>query len=232
MQFSTPLHPDPRKGIDTTGVRPAGDGIPGQNTFYRRHGKRLLDALCAAIALTLLTPCLAFVAVLQKVFSSGPVFFTQLRVGKDGKTFSLVKFRTMSDGNNAKAPPLTIFGNPRITRLGAWLRRYKIDEVPQLWNVLKGDMSLVGPRPEVEYFVSGYSPQQRRVLNALPGITDPASIVYRHEEQILSRMPNPEQYYRTVVLPHKLSLNLEYLECVSLTQDVLLILKTVRSLFA
>lgn len=138
----------------------------------------------------------------------------------------------MSGGDDAKASSLTISGDPRITHLGAWLRKYKIDELPQLWNVLKGEMSLVGPRPEVEYFVSGYSAQQQRVLNALPGITDPASIMYRHEEKVLSGSSNAEEYYRTVVLPHKLSLNLEYIDQVSLTHDILLILKTVRSLFA
>jgi lipopolysaccharide/colanic/teichoic acid biosynthesis glycosyltransferase len=125
---------------------------------------------------------------------------------------------------------ITAAGDSRITSIGRILRRFKLDELPQLWNVLKGDMSLVGPRPEVARYVESYSIAQRQVLAARPGITDPASIVYRHEETILERQPDPDRYYREVVLPHKLTLNLEYLRRVSFSYDLSLILRTAASI--
>lgn len=127
---------------------------------------------------------------------------------------------------------ITTSGDPRITRLGRVLRKYKIDELPQLWNVLWGDMSLVGPRPELQVYVNRYTPDQRVVLAVRPGITDPASLVYRHEEALLQESSEPENLYCTTILPHKLSLNLGYIETLSLGNDILLVLSTIKSLFA
>ncbi len=199
--------------------------------FYRRIGKRLTDILFSGVGLVLLSPIFLLVALLQKLTSRGPVFYTQERLGQGGKVFRIVKFRSMRVGGDGMGPPITWSGDPRVTPLGLFLRRYKIDELPQLWNVLKGEMSLVGPRPELPMYLAGYSPQQRRVLAVRPGITDLASLRYRNEEVLLQESSTPEQYYRTVLLPQKLALNLAYLETVSFAQDVSLILQTVRALF-
>ncbi|HVB55242.1 MAG TPA: sugar transferase [Candidatus Acidoferrales bacterium] len=190
----------------------------------------MLDIAVAAATLTLLTPLFLIVAVLVKCTSQGPVLFRQRRVGRYGKIFFVMKFRSMVL-SRTRGPLITVSGDSRITVVGSILRRYKIDELPQVWNVLIGEMSLVGPRPEVERYVTGYSPEQRQVLKARSGITDPASIAYRHEEEMLSSQSDPEDYYRTIVLPHKLSLNLEYVNNISFRRDVSLILNTIRSIF-
>lgn len=204
----------------------------GREAFYRRAGKRILDVSCAVGGLVLLAPLFLVVTVLLKLTSSRPVLFRQPRVGRKGRIFLLVKFRSMVDASGSDGPSITVLGDSRVTRLGAWLRRFKIDELPQLWNVLRGEMSLVGPRPEVEPYVAEYTHKQRRVLEVRPGITDPASIAYRHEEKLLAVHPDPEGFYRTTVLPHKLSLNLEYIENISFRRDVSLILKTLRSIIS
>lgn len=142
-----------------------------------------------------------------------------------------MKFRSMQEHSRIGSL-VTVAGDSRITLVGSILRKYKIDELPQVWNVLRGEMSLVGPRPEVEQYVIDYTDQQRRVLRVRPGITDPASIAYRHEEGLLSSQSNPQQYYRNVLLPHKLSLNLEYVENISFRRDASLILNTLRSIFS
>ncbi|HKV27358.1 MAG TPA: sugar transferase [Candidatus Acidoferrales bacterium] len=198
-------------------------------TFYQRAGKRILDVLCAAVGLVLLAPLFPILAALLKLTSPGPVFFIQPRVGREGKFFLLMKFRSMR-ATREFGPSVTVSGDPRITSVGAILRRFKMDELPQLWNVLKGEMSLVGPRPEVEEYVMEYTPSQRQVLAVRPGITDPASIAYRHEEELLSSVLDPERYYRTIVLPQKLLLNLQYADNISFRRDVALILKTIRSI--
>ena len=200
-----------------------------QATFYQRTGKRILDVSCAIAGLVLLAPFFLVVAVLLKLTSSRSVLFRQPRVGQKGRIFLLVKFRSMC-GSGESSPLITVASDPRITFVGAILRKFKIDELPQLWNVLKGEMSLVGPRPEVERYVAGYTRQQRRVFEVRPGITDPAAIAYRHEEKLLAAHSNPEGFYRTIVLPHKLSLNLEYVENISFRRDMLLLLKTFRSI--
>ena len=184
---------------------------------------------CATAGLVLLAPFFLVVAVLLKLTSSRAVLFRQPRVGRKGRIFFLVKFRSMC-GAAESGPLITVASDPRITFVGAILRKFKIDELPQLWNVLKGEMSLVGPRPEVERYVAEYTQQQRRVLEVRPGITDPAAIAYRHEEKLLSVHSDPEGFYRTIVLPHKLFLNLEYVENISFRRDVSLILKTFRSI--
>lgn len=201
-----------------------------EHTFYATVGKRVVDLLVAATGLLLLSPILAVTVLLVKLSSRGPALYRQERVGRYGRTFRIVKFRSMFVDADRHGLAITAAGDSRITSIGRILRRFKLDELPQLWNVLKGDMSLVGPRPEVARYVESYSIAQRQVLAARPGITDPASIVYRHEETILERQPDPDRYYREVVLPHKLTLNLEYLRRVSFSYDLSLILRTAASI--
>lgn len=201
-------------------------------SFYRAGGKRALDVTCSAMGLLALSPVLLAVAVLVKLSSKGPVFYSQGRVGRDGKIFHIVKFRSMKDSPNGNGPVITSAGDDRVTPVGRLLRWSKMDELPQLWNVLTGDMSLVGPRPEHPKYVRDYTEEQRRVLAVRPGITDIASIVYRNEEAVLAQSSNPEWFYREVILPHKLSLNLEYVADISLVRDLRLILETIKSLFA
>jgi len=224
------LHPESENYLEESREWPLSRGrTSGRGAFYRRTGKRILDVSCAIAGLVLLAPLFLIVAVLLKLTSSRSVLFRQPRVGRNGRIFLLVKFRSMCGGGES-GPLITVASDPRITFVGAILRRFKIDELPQLWNVLKGEMSLVGPRPEVQRYVAGYTQQQLRVLEVQPGITDPAAIAYRHEEKLLSSHPDPERFYRTIVLPHKLFLNLEYVENISFRRDVSLILKTFRSI--
>ncbi len=147
----------------------------------------------------------------------------------NGVLFSIVKFRSMRVSADKTGPGITVQGDMRITQFGRLLRLSKLDELPQLWNVLKGEMSLVGPRPELPRYVAGYTERQRGVLRVRPGITDPASLVYRHEERVLALHSNCERHYQESVLPNKLTLNLAYLERVSLRYDLLLILRTIWS---
>jgi lipopolysaccharide/colanic/teichoic acid biosynthesis glycosyltransferase len=197
-----------------------------KHTFYAKSGKRMFDSVAAAIGLLVLSPLLLVLLLLVKLTSPGPVFYGQERVGRNGKIFRIVKFRSMVEDADKCGPAITSAGDLRITALGRVLRRLKVDELPQLWNVLKGDMSLVGPRPEVPCYVESYSDSQRRVLAVRPGITDPGSILYRHEEQLLGDQPDPDRYYREVILPHKLNLNLEYLSHISFSHDLSLLLLT------
>ena len=199
--------------------------------LYRRGGKRLVDIVFSGLGLLILAPLFLIVAFVTKLSSPGPAFFRQRRVGKNGKTFVILKFRSMVDAAGQCVPPITASSDPRITARGAFLRRYKIDELPQLWNVLKGDMSLVGPRPELEIYVRGYTPLQRRVLEVRPGITDVGSLFYRAEEKLLGMSGDPEAYYVEHILPTKLSLNLQYIENYNFVCDLVLIVKTVRLVF-
>ncbi len=209
---------------------------PRAKGFYPRYGKRIFDCASSAAGLIVLSPVLlglsAAVAVASLASAEpGPVFFSQRRVGKGGRPFSLIKFRTMSPAPGGGEASITVAGDSRITPVGAFLRRWKIDELPQLWNVWKGDLSLVGPRPELEGFVADYTLEQRQVLRIRPGITDPASIAYRDEAEMLAEQENPQEWYRRVVLPHKLALNLDYIENISFSSDVALILKTLSAVF-
>ena len=213
--------------IEANEVRP-----DSANGLYRRAGKRGLDTLVSAMMLVVMSPLLLIVCALVKLTSPGPVFYRQKRVGEGGKQFKIVKFRSMVVDADRRGPGLTSAGDSRVTRCGAVLRRLKIDELPQLWNVLKGDMSLVGPRPELPVYVADYDSRQRGVLTVRPGITDTASIAFRWEEELLAQKPNPEQFYKKDILPRKLALNLEYVANISLKNDFLLILRTVRSLFS
>lgn len=199
--------------------------------FYRRIGKRWIDVCLTAPALIVMSPLFILCGLLIKLISPGPVFFRQNRVGLGGRRFSIFKFRTMIENAECQGLLITAKDDRRVTRLGSLMRRLKIDELPQLWNVLKGEMSLVGPRPEVPEFVQTYTPDQRTVLSVRPGITDLASIKYLDEEKVLAAAPDPAEFYRQRVLPQKLQLNLEYIKRVSFSYDLSLILKTIGLVF-
>jgi lipopolysaccharide/colanic/teichoic acid biosynthesis glycosyltransferase len=193
---------------------------------YSRRGKRIFDAFASATAILLLSPLFIVICFLIKLTSPGPIFFLQQRVGREGRLFRIAKFRSMRMGAE-KQPAITAHGDLRITPLGKVLRFLKIDELPQLWNVLNGEMSLVGPRPELPCYVAHYTSRQRRVLTVRPGMTDPASIKYAREEHLLGQQAEPERFYLDVILPDKLDLNLQYVERVSLFRDLSLLSKTV-----
>jgi lipopolysaccharide/colanic/teichoic acid biosynthesis glycosyltransferase len=192
--------------------------------------RRLFDIMTAVVGLILLSPVLLGVALAVKLDSAGPVFYRAKRVGRDGALFELLKFRSMTADADRQGPGITAAGDRRITRVGNRLRRTKLDELPQLINVLKGEMSLVGPRPEDPRYVALYSAEQRQILDVRPGITSQASLVYRHEEALL--IGNDwEDMYRSVVMPEKLSIDLEYLATRTFWSDLLVLLKTVRTVF-
>jgi lipopolysaccharide/colanic/teichoic acid biosynthesis glycosyltransferase len=200
--------------------------------LYRRCGKRALDCIVAALGLLLLAPLLLILALVVKISSRGSAFYWQDRVGRGGQIFRIVKFRSMFEDADKRGLAITSSVDPRVTPVGRMLRQLKFDELPQLWNVLKGEMSLVGPRPEVPCYVEAYSAAQRRVLAVRPGITDPASIAYRREQELLAVQPDPDRYYREVVLPDKLNMNLEYLDNISFSYDLQLVLLTTGRIFS
>ena len=195
--------------------------------------KRLFDVLFSAGTLIVLTPLMLAVAMWIKIDSPGPVLFRQVRVGRGGKLFNILKFRSMRVDAAAQGPQLTVGDDPRITRAGAWIRKYKIDEFPQFVNVVLGDMSLVGPRPEVPRYVNLYPTAVRDlVLSVRPCITDTASIAYRDESEILRRSADPERTYVEQVLPAKLELNQRYVREHSLAGDLAIIGRSIRVSFS
>ncbi|MDP1831452.1 MAG: sugar transferase [Geothrix sp.] len=171
---------------------------------------RLFDIFCSGLGLALLSPLFLLVAAAIKLGDGGPVFFRQARVGWNGQPFRILKFRTMVVGSDRAGLPITVGHDSRITRAGTWLRKWKLDEFPQLVNVLRGEMSLVGPRPEVPRYVALYTEEQARVLLLRPGITDAASITYRRENDVLRRTEDPETFYIQNIMPNKIRINLEY----------------------
>lgn len=190
--------------------------------------KRLFDVVFAALALLLLGPVLLAVALWVLFDSPGPVFFRQQRVGRGGQLFGIYKFRTMRVGAEAAGPQITVGHDARITRAGAWLRRSKLDELPQFFNVLRGDMSVVGPRPEVPRYVALYPADVRdTVLSVRPGITDLASIAFRDESVLLANSPDPERTYTEQILPTKLRYAQHYVRQRSLWLDLRIIVWTV-----
>ena len=196
-------------------------------------GKRLFDVLGAAVGLVLLAPLLLGIALWIKLDSRGPVFFRQRRVGRFGALFQIHKFRSMREDAPLAGPQITVGADPRITRAGSFLRRTKLDELPQLLDVLAGTMSLVGPRPEVPRYVAMYPPALRdKVLSVRPGITDPASIAYRDEGLLLARAADPERVYVEQIMPAKLRYAAEYVDHMSVINDVRLIGATLRILFS
>jgi lipopolysaccharide/colanic/teichoic acid biosynthesis glycosyltransferase len=193
--------------------------------------KRLFDISFSLIALIVLLPLFLLIAIAVKINSRGGAFYKQARVGKDGDEFKLFKFRTMYTDSD-RAGLLTIGSKDyRITRVGYWLRKYKLDELPQLLNVLKGDMSFVGPRPEVRKYVNLYTPAQLRVLSVKPGVTDWASIKYFDENDILASSEDPEAMYINVIVPSKISKNLEYIDNQGILMDIKIILSTIKRIF-
>ncbi len=192
--------------------------------------KRTFDIIVSALALMVLSPLLLLVALLIKLTSPGPVLYKAKRVGKDGVLFNLYKFRSMTVGADQSGPKITAQRDPRVTPLGHWLRKLKLDELPQLINVLRGEMSLVGPRPEDPHYVGFYTPEQKRVLSVLPGITSLASVRYRHEERLLSGS-DWERVYRQEIMPQKLGIELQYIETASFLTDLKIILQTFLALF-
>jgi lipopolysaccharide/colanic/teichoic acid biosynthesis glycosyltransferase len=193
--------------------------------------KRLFDIVLSGLGILLLSPLLLTIAALIKVCSRGPIFFRHERVGKGFRPFDILKFRTMVQNAPTLGGPITIGSDPRITPLGKWLRRLKIDELPQLFNVLIGDMSLVGPRPEVRRYVEMFADDYAEILSVRPGITDLASIRYRDEAEILGQAADPAREYARVVLPEKIRLAHDYLRQQSFWFDVTIILRTVACLF-
>jgi len=201
---------------------------------YRRHeaAKRVLDFTVAALGLLLLAPLFVLIALAIKLDSPGSVFFAHTRVGRYGRPFKVLKFRTMVQDAPKRGSAITAEDDPRVTRVGKILRKTKLDELPQLWNVLKGEMSLVGPRPQVEQYVALWEPTLReKVLSVRPGITGLTQICFRYEGVLLAQQPNPETYYREVLLPIKLRSDAEYVDRCTLLYDLYLIARTLPALF-
>lgn len=188
--------------------------------------KRTFDMIASGLGLIVLSPLFLILAIWIKLDSKGPVFYRQVRVGRNNKDFRIFKFRSMRVGSD-RGSLVTIGGrDPRVTRSGYWIRKFKLDELPQLINVFIGDMSLVGPRPEVRHYVDYWTDEQMHVLDVRPGITDPASIKFRNENELMERAEDPEKYYIKVIMQEKLKLYLEYVGNHSFLGDIVLIFKT------
>lgn len=188
--------------------------------------KRIFDIVSSLCVLTVLSPVLIIISIIITLDSKGGIFYAQERVGMSGRSFRLLKFRTMHP-NSDKLQITVGHRDPRITRIGYYLRKFKIDEFPQLINILKGEMSVVGPRPEVPKYVKLYTDEQRKVLTVKPGLTDYASLLYVNESELLEGAENPEKVYVEEIMPHKLSLNLKYIQERSFFNDLSLIFKTI-----
>jgi len=198
--------------------------------WYPRLGKRVVDTLGAFIGLVLTSPFLLVCAVAVRLDSRGPIFYRQRRVGQYGRTFQIFKFRTMIGGADKQGAKFTASGDARITRVGKLLRRTKLDEIPQLVNVLRGEMSLVGPRPEVPEYTEQYSAQEQAVLEVRPGITGPASLAYIDEEHLLASAADQENFYVHTIMRRKLQFDLGYCRNVCFREDVRIILRTAGNL--
>ncbi len=193
---------------------------------------RFFDILFSSLGVVVLSPLFLVLAVWIKLDSKGPVFYKQSRVGKNDEDFRLYKFRTMVV-NADKKRLITVGGrDPRVTRAGYFLRKYKLDELPQLVNVLRGNMSLVGPRPEVRKYVEMYTPEQRKVLSVKPGLTDYASIHYIDENEVLAKSDDPEKTYVEVIIPEKIRYNIKYIEHQSVKEYFKIIFMTIRRIFS
>ncbi len=192
--------------------------------------KRGFDVFACTIVLLVLLPVWLVIGIAIAAGSKGGVLYKQYRVGRYGKDFKLLKFRTMRKDADKTGPLITVGADARVTRIGKFLRKYKIDEFPQLLNIIKGDMSIVGPRPEVRKYVELYNEQQRQVLSVRPGLTDYASIEYISENELLSKSSDPEKTYIEEIMPQKLALNLKYIENQSIKEDTKIIFKTFTSI--
>ncbi len=192
--------------------------------------KRVFDIVASGLGLVVLSPIFAVLAVWIKCDSKGPVFYRQVRVGRGNKDFRIYKFRSMRQGADKKGL-ITVGGrDPRVTRSGYYIRKYKLDEFPQLINVFVGDMSLVGPRPEVRKYVDMYTPEQMRVLDVRPGITSLASLRYRNENELLAQADDPDRCYVEKVMPDKIAIDLEYVANAGLWTDIKLIFATIAAI--
>jgi lipopolysaccharide/colanic/teichoic acid biosynthesis glycosyltransferase len=191
-----------------------------------KSSKRVFDVAVAGLGLLASAPVLALASIAIKLDSPGPVLFDQIRTGREQLPIRTLKLRTMISDADSKGPQITAGGDPRVTRVGRWLRRTKLDELPQLWNVLRGDMSLVGPRPEVPKYTNAYRAEWRRLFTVRPGITDLASLTFRDEEALLAAAHDRERAYREVIMPMKLELALRGVERNSLRDDLAILAKT------
>jgi len=191
--------------------------------------KRIFDITLSLFGLIILLPFMLIIAILIKIDSKGPVFFKQIRVTKNGKEFKIFKYRTMRVGSD-KYSQITVGKDGRITKIGSFLRKYKLDEIPQLINVLIGDMSLVGPRPEVPKYVALYTDEQKEILKVRAGITDYASIEFSDENDLLASEEEPEKAYIEKIVPKKIELNKKYLSEVSILTDIKIILLTIKKI--
>lgn len=189
--------------------------------------KRGFDLTTSICGLAVLAPLMIVIAILVKAEDGGSVFFRQERIGRGGRPFRMWKFRTMIPEASTTGLPLTTAGDPRITRIGSWLRAHKLDELPQLLNVIRGEMTIVGPRPEVPKYVDMYTSEQRNVLALDPGITDPASILFADEGALLAEHPDPERFYIEQIIPEKIRVNLNYADRASPLSDLAIVLETV-----
>ena len=188
--------------------------------------KRFFDLTFSLIGILILFPLMLLISLVIKLDSKGPIFFIQNRVGKDGKLFAMIKFRSMSVFQTSKST-VSVKGDIRITKVGAFIRKYKLDELPELWNVLLGQMSIVGPRPDVKGYADELKGEDRKILNLRPGITGPASLKYANEEELLSYQENPEVYNKEVIFPDKVRINLDYYYNQNLILDLKIIFATI-----
>ncbi len=192
--------------------------------------KRLFDIICSTLGLLAASPFFLPIALWIKLDSRGPVFFLQQRVGKNGQLFQIYKFRTMHRDAPKTRKEITTANDERITRAGRFLRKYKLDELPQLLNVIRGEMSLVGPRPEVPRYVALYTEEQKQVLTMAPGLTDEASIRFRNENELLGDVENAEKVYIEKLMPDKLSLNIQYMNEASMKKDLDIVMRTLLAI--
>lgn len=203
-------------------------------TWSRSAGKRVFDLVFAGFCLLLTWPLMLLAALLIKCTSPGPVFFRQRRSGQDGKTFELLKFRSMTHGRREAGPGVTRQGDPRIFPAGRWLRKWKVDELPQFINVIRGEMSMVGPRPDLPEYMDLLSHDQREVLLLRPGITGAATVKFRNEEELLAQVPDDElqQFYVYRVLPEKVQIEMAYARQASFSGDLKILLSTVATILS
>lgn len=202
------------------------DGDKLDRSVFQNASKRLLDVTCATLGLIGLFPLVMLSALLARIQSPGPIIYRAKRIGRGGRIFEMYKFRTMVANAESLGSGLTVYGDSRITKLGQFLRWAKWDEIPQFLNVIKGDMSIIGPRPEAPEYVKYYTENQKLVLQVRPGITGPAQVANRDEEKKLKGQSNPEQYYVTRLMPRKLKIDLDYIEKQSVATDLLWLFKT------
>lgn len=207
--------------------------IAAVSGWNHSKGKRILDLFLATVSLVVTAPLIALLALLIRVTSPGPVFFRQLRSGKDGQAFQLIKFRTMRWEPGDQGPKVTRAGDSRVTRIGRILRKWKFDELPQLWNVVRGDMSFVGPRPDVPEYLATLSKAQAAILSLRPGLTGEATLQYRHEERLLSLVTEEDlnRFYCSRILPEKVQLDLDYAHHARFVSDVGILVRTFRAIW-